>query len=269
VFRAEHPLAWTYHRNTMRWPFNWLEPPEHASPEPPFKEYFDVPVVPLPEPALPEISLQRAIDLRLSCRRFTGAPLALPKLATVLKTAYGVQGVTLSRDMELLERPVPSGGGLYPLEIYLLVLHVEGVEPGVYHYAALHHTLEQIQPGRLPRPALSALFMDQPYITGAAVILVLAAVVERSMWKYADRGYRYILFEAGHVAQNVNLVSCALELGSLNLGGFFDADLASLLRVDLEAEIPLYGVAVGVPADGDRAELREPPGAALQRQAGG
>jgi SagB-type dehydrogenase family enzyme len=202
----------------MRWPFNWLEPPEDTCSEPAFKEYFGVPALPLPEAVLPKISLQGAIAARLSCRRFMGAPLTMLQLATVLKCAYGVQGKTLSGDMELLERPVPSGGGLYPLELYALVQNVEGVEPGIYHYAALHHMLEQVQPVRLSKPAVSRLFMDQPYITGAAVIVVLVAVVERCLWKYGDRGYRYILFEAGHVAQNVNLVSSALELGSLNLG---------------------------------------------------
>jgi SagB-type dehydrogenase family enzyme len=249
----------------MRWPFNWLEPPEDTCSEPAFKEYFGVPALPLPEAVLPKISLQGAIAARLSCRRFMGAPLTMLQLATVLKCAYGVQGKTLSGDMELLERPVPSGGGLYPLELYALVQNVEGVEPGIYHYAALHHMLEQVQPVRLSKPAVSRLFMDQPYITGAAVIVVLVAVVERCLWKYGDRGYRYILFEAGHVAQNVNLVSSALELGSLNLGGFFDADLASLLLVDLETEVPLYGVAVGVQCAGDRSELRQPSSCSCQK----
>jgi SagB-type dehydrogenase family enzyme len=92
----------------------------------------------------------------------------------------------------------------------------------------------------------------------AAVIVVLTTVLERSLWKYGDRGYRYQLLEAGHVAQNLNLVATALGLGSFNIGGFFDSDLANLLGLDIEEEIPLYGIALGTPFTDDRTDLRQP-----------
>ena len=259
MFREDYPTAWAFHRNTSRWPFNMLELPREPGAEPPFKEYLDLPSLPLPRPELPEASLKQALAARLSCRRFSGAAITPQQLSTLLAAAYGIQGRLTLGGLEFLERPVPSGGGLYPLEIYLLIREVADVAPGIYHYAALHHALEQIAAVRLPRPLISELFMGQPYLATAAAIAVLVAVVERSLWKYRDRGYRYLLLEAGHVAQNLNLVAPALGLGSLNLGGFFDADLAGLLRIDLDREIPLYAVALGVPAGTDRAELRLSP----------
>jgi SagB-type dehydrogenase family enzyme len=179
-----------------------------------------------------------------------------------LRAAYGVIGTIYPGDQEMLERPVPSGGGLYPLEVYLLVLQGEDVAAGVYHYAAQAHALEQLGSLALPGAFVGQLFLGQPYLARAAVVVVLTAVVERSLGKYQDRGYRYLLLEAGHVAQNLNLAAAALGLGSLNLGGFFDCDLGSLLGLDLEAEVPLYGIALGVPAGTDRAALREPAGQA-------
>jgi SagB-type dehydrogenase family enzyme len=92
----------------------------------------------------------------------------------------------------------------------------------------------------------------------ASAVVVLTAVVHRSLRKYGDRGYRHLLIEAGHVAQNLNLVAAAMSLGTLSLGGFFDQDLAALLDVSLEVEIPLYAVAVGIPAVRDRVESRMP-----------
>ena len=71
------------------------------------------------------------------------------------------------------------------------------------------------------------------------MIVFYASVLERSLWKYTDRGYRYVLFEAGHVAQNVNLVVESLGLGSLNLGGFLDDQIAALLELDMDEEVPL------------------------------
>ena len=64
--------------------------------------------------------------------------------------------------------------------------------------------------------------MLQPEIGMTATILIfITALFERSTFKYQDRGYRYTLLEAGHVAQNLNLVANALGYGAVNIGGFF------------------------------------------------
>jgi SagB-type dehydrogenase family enzyme len=98
--------------------------------------------------------------------------------------------------------------------------------------------------------------MGQPVACDAGLVMMIAADVPRLVTKYGDRGYRYILFEAGHVAQNLNLTASALGLGSCNLGGFFDQELGGLLALDDETDIALYGVAIGVPESGSRNQLR-------------
>ena len=232
--------------------------PDTPGPEAPFKEYVNSPIFPLPEAAFPRTTLEDALLTRLSCRRFTGAPLEIQQLATVLKASYGIQRKLFVGDLEFLERPVPSAGGLYPLELYVLAHHVLEIDPGVYHYSVPQHALEQIRSLQLPAHFISDLFMGQPYVAEAAVTIMVTAVIERSLWKYGDRGYRYLFLDAGHMAQNLNLVSSAMGLASLNLGGFFDSHVANLLDTDIEREVPLYGVAVGVPSGDDRAELRRP-----------
>src|SRR5262245_9738467 len=92
--------------------------------------------------------------------------------------------------------------------------------------------------------------MGQHYLTDAVAVAVIAADVERTLAKYGDRGYRYVLLEAGHCAQNLNVAAAALGLGTCNAGGFFDQELADLLTIDTDAEVHLYAVAVG----------RAPPG---------
>ena len=134
------------------------------------------------------------------------------------------------------------------------------IATGMYHFNPLHHALEQISDEAPPPGFLGELFMNQPYVPEASCLFVTTSVVDRTMWKYEDRGYRYILFEAGHVAQNLDLTAIALGLGPLNLGGFFDLDLAELLRLDPEVEVPLYVTAVGKPETEDPALVREPHG---------
>lgn len=262
TFRARHPAAWLYHHNTIRWPFNVLEPDDGAPEEPCFKEYPRAPCVALPAPRALVSTLDAAIERRVSCRTFGSAALELDALATVLARAYGVHGVTTAGSREHLERPVPSGGALYPLELYVLARRVRGLAGGVHHYAPLHHALEQATVTEQSDAFVRQVFMDQPYVVDAAAILVLTAVVDRTLQKYGERGYRYVLLEAGHVAQNVCLVAAALDLGALPLGGFFDAWLARTLDVDLEREIVLYAVALGPSSvdAADRAARRDLPG---------
>jgi SagB-type dehydrogenase family enzyme len=144
---------------------------------------------------------------------------------------------------------VPSGGGLYPLELYLIVNQVEQVPQGIYHYAIYPPLLEQVYALEFSKLFISQLFMNQPYVAESSVILVATSFFKRNMHKYGDRGYRYILYEAGHLFQNINLIATALGLGTLNLGGFFDDEVTRLLKINNEEEIPLYSMGIGIPEE--------------------
>jgi len=259
LFRDAQPVAWHFHRNTSRWPFNVLEPEEGNELQLPPKEYPDAPYIALPTPEPCQQSFDRVLRSRFSCRRFLEKPIDQAALARLLHVSIGVLGRAHVGNIEFLERPTSSAGALYPLEAYVLARSVENLEEGVYHYAIVTHGLEQVRLAPLPSSFRSDLFMSQRYVGSASAVIMLTAVVHRSLRKYDDRGYRYLLLEAGHVAQNLNLAATAEGLGNLNLGGFFDSDLSVLLDLDREIEIPLYGVAVGAPAGTDPIALRMPP----------
>ncbi len=258
MFRDDHPTAWSYHEHTTRAPHNMhgLTPPTYETA--PFKETADAETMDLPPPHLPAVPFDELVSARHSCRRFEARPLTLSELSTILYAGYGILAIQ-ELDGEFLERPVPSGGGLYPLELYLLVQRVDGLAEGSWHYVPLGHRLEGMHEHPLPPLFTSEMFLGQSYLSECAAIIVITSVVERSMWKYEDRGYRYILLEAGHVAQNVNLCAGALRIGSLNLGGFFDRDLLGVVHADRDTEIALYGVALGRPDTDERMTARWPP----------
>jgi SagB-type dehydrogenase family enzyme len=75
--------------------------------------------------------------------------------------------------------------------------------------------------------------------------VILAAVFQRTLKKYGPRGYRYVLFEAGHAAQNVCLLATELDLGSICTGGFYDGRLNRYLGLDGTSEAVLYLVGLG------------------------
>lgn len=223
------------------------------------REHPSVPWFALPPGLTPEVGLGQVISRRVSCRDFTDDAVTLPALATLLRSAYGVLGRSVGGGVELVDRPAPSAGGLYPLEVSLLVRAVECLPPGVHHFVPAASGLEQIREDAVPPRLLTYLFMGQPWVARAAVVVVLTAAVSRSLPKYGDRGYRYLLLEAGHVGQNLDLVATALGLGAVNLGGFYDDELAGLLCIDPEREVPLYATAIGVPAADDRMGQRALP----------
>ena len=143
-------------------------------------------------------------------------------------------------------RSVPSAGALYPLELYAATRRVDGVADGLYHYGVRADALEPVRGGDA-FAAIGPLLLGQTYVATANVLLIVAAVFERTQDKYGPRGYRYILLEAGHAMQNVALVAAECGLAALPLGGFEDARLNEYLGLDAPREGAVYMSAVGYP----------------------
>lgn len=211
-------------------------------------------VLALPRPRVLACPLEEAIAGRVSCRRFAPEPVLLADVSTLLSAAYGCRGEVTVGGFAFQARPVPSAGAIYPLGVHVVALSVTGIAPGIYRYLPAPHALEGA-PARLSRDVLSDLFLGQHHATAAGLLAVVTAGLEATLARYGDRGYRYVLLEAGHVAQNLNLAGSALGLAGLDLGGFLDRMLGEALR--LTHEVPLYGVAIGHPGTEDGGAVRE------------
>ncbi len=202
--------------------------------------------------ALPRVEasteLERCISARRSTRRFSGAPLGLEALARLLFFTYG------RTDPRGLFRAVPSGGALYPLELYVLALRVEGLEPGVYHYGVGAGELDVVRPGVGLAELKAVINWQGVDIDNACLALIFGASFLRTTEKYRDRGYRMVLMEAGEAAQNLGLLAASMGLGACLLGGFNDDRLSELLDVDGVDEAPLLPVLLGWPAPPDVAK---------------
>ena len=254
--RAGHPLSWLFHANTARWAHTAEPPPEDSYPRDP-RENPELELVPLPAVEPPAVAFGELLARRCSCRVFRDEAVAVEALGGVLRSAYGVLGSDRAGRLEFAQRPVPSGGGLYPLEASVIVRRLAGLDAGIYHYVAEHHGLERVARVDVPKPLLDHVFMGQAGLTAAPALVVLSGVWERCMFKYGDRAYRYMLFEAGHAMQTLNLAALGYGLGSCNMGGFFDEELGHLLGLDPERETPLYACALGVPGSGTKMGMRD------------
>jgi SagB-type dehydrogenase family enzyme len=177
---------------------------------------------------------------RRSIRRFAGTPLTEQELSQLL---WASQGIT-ARSRGYSFRTAPSAGALYPVETYLVVHSVQGVEPGTYHYAVEQHALEQLRTGDL-RLDIARAALDQPMAAQGSVVFVWTGVFGRSKWKYRQRAYRYVYLDAGHIAQNLALAAVALGLGSCQIAALYDEEANALLEVDGTDESTLYMTVVG------------------------
>lgn len=223
---------------------------EQSGPQAPFvqksKTYRDAERVALPDTSGGVVDTLAA--RRHSVRAFKDAPLTFADLAAVLRAGYRAIDPDRSEGgQKFLRRPVPSAGGLFPLEVYLLVRNVEGLAPGLYHYDALGDGLELLSDAPWEDAAKQA-FYTWEFIKHAPVVFCLGAVFERSQSKYGPRGYRYVLLEAGHTAQNLCLAATEMNLGSLCLGGYSDSALNRMLSLCGEEEAIVYTIAIGAAA---------------------
>ena len=187
----------------------------------------------LPEPVWPRAELGQALVTRRSRAPAPDSRLSLVELATLTCALNGC----LSHG----RRTIPSGGALYPLELYVFANRVDGVPASVHHFDPFGRCLE-----RLPADAacLAAALVD-PALARAPLVMAIAGVFWRCRFKYGQRGYRFTLVEAGHAMQNALLTSAALGLTALPIGGYYDSVVDGILGLNGVDESTVYLLAVG------------------------
>jgi SagB-type dehydrogenase family enzyme len=87
--------------------------------------------------------------------------------------------------------------------------------------------------------------MFQEMISNAAVNFILTAVPYRTVWRYGQRGYRYLYLDAGHIGQNIHLAAEAIDAGACMIGAFLDEAMNEALGLDGIEEFVIYISSVG------------------------
>ncbi len=183
-----------------------------------------------------EMSVEESIRKRRSVRKFSRDSLTLDDISQL---SWAAQGITSKRGF----RSAPSAGGLYPLELYVVAGHIDGLSPGVYRYYQTMHELVLVASGDR-RKQLAKAALDQRWVRDAPAVLVISGVYERTMRKYGQRGRRYAHMEAGHAAQNIYLQATARGLGTVMVGAFEGREVQEALELPVDHE-PLGLMPIG------------------------
>ncbi|MFD3002857.1 SagB/ThcOx family dehydrogenase [Pontibacter toksunensis] len=182
---------------------------------------------------------------RRSARVFSGEPISISDLSALLFYSAGVTKKEIdSYGIEWGLRCAPSGGALYPVDVFCISINVGDAEKGLYAYDPKEHCLKFLKQGLFTNQIADATYLTET-VKGAAVCILMAINFPRTKFKYGERSYRFALLEAGHIAQNMLLVATSLGIGALPLGGYVDDQINALVGVDGYEQAVVYGILIG------------------------
>jgi SagB-type dehydrogenase family enzyme len=191
---------------------------------------------------------------RRSQRSYTGDAMDCEDFAAILRSAAAVTaevnatGPGGSR-AKLRFRAAASGGGLYPVDLGLVVLNVESIPTGLYRYDPVRDTLWETGGAEDVQSLLNCFSVPEESvsISRANVIFLLLGTPWRAMRKYGSRGLRLLLLEAGAIGQNLHLASVAAGYGSVDCASIYEDEANQILEADGLFETLLHTIIVGVP----------------------
>lgn len=207
---------------------------------------------------LPDCSFAAAQSLPMLLQGGLAAPgrPSLQRLANILGLAAGITQTRVHADGLAHFRSWPSAGALYPCELYVALGETwqggdgsgcpeAGLEPGLWHHQPETHSLSLLRHGDALGVAALAAGLPAPVPgSGARLcgVVCITGIFHRSAWKYGERAYRYLLLDAGHLAENL-LQALALEgFGAMWAVDFKDDAMNALLGLDTEREVCLLAI---------------------------
>jgi SagB-type dehydrogenase family enzyme len=206
----------------------------------PFKLYPDLEPLPLPR-QLPESGVP-ATQVLSGQVSVSASALDLAGLARLLFFAAGVTRILHG----VLFRAAPSAGALYPTELYAVCGPLAELPAGVYHFEPAEFALRRLRDGDFR--ARLAVAAAEPAIARLPLCLVLTGIPWRTTWKYRERGYRHLFWDAGAIVANLLAVAAAAGWDARVLVGFVDGEVSGLLGIGAPEEYPLALVTVAAPA---------------------
>ncbi len=205
-------------------------------------------IIRLTKPSLTgTLSFEEALAERRSVRLFASKPLDSEQIGQL---AWAGQGIT---EPQRGLRTAPSAGETYPIDLYF------ATPEGLFVYRPAEHSMEQTSDQDI-RGRLAAAASMQESVAMAGCDIIVAGAVRKLTSQFRTKARTYMLLEAGHIAQNIQLQAVCLNLGSVTIGGFNTKEVGRICRLSRGME-PLYIICVGYPIEQAAAE-------ALQGQEG-
>ena len=199
------------------------------------------------------LTFEEALSKRRSVRLFANKPLESEDIGQL---AWAGQGIT---ETQRGLRTAPSAGETYPIDLYF------ATQEGLFVYRPAEHSLEQTSDQDIRGGLAAAASMESVATAGCNIIV--AGSLRKLTSQFRNKAKTYMLLEAGHIAQNIQLQAVCLDLGSVTIGGFNSKDVSRTCRLTRGLE-PLYIICVGYPIEQAAEEaLKDQEGTGAKRAA--
>lgn len=165
---------------------------------------------------------------RKSHRKFDPQGLSFEELSDFLHLSYCVTQEHPHKKNPP-SRNIASPGALYPIDVYFVNQGVQGLKKGVYYYNLTEKCLQLVSDHRteeendalIKRAFLIDYQTDIDFNTASGYV-VLGATLNRSCFKYQDKGIRFALIDTGAIMHAMYLASAALDINCCGCGGYID-----------------------------------------------
>lgn len=177
--------------------------------------------------------------------------LSFENFSELTQSVFGIIGEhKIKSKYTILKKNHPSGGALHSIEAYFLIINVEKLKPGVYHYQGKKNQLKPIKTFEREQAKDYALQIgcNQKYVADSSALVILTSRFYRSFFKYIrhPKMINYIHREAAHISQNFYLVCTDLGLGAFTTS-MNDVDADEILEIDGFSEGSLVLLGCGHP----------------------
>lgn len=192
--------------------------------------------------ALTPLPTAHPLHRNSSCERFE-------KRSLHFNTVQALLAPLLVKSTSTYRRGYPSGGALYPIEVFCINLNktIEQwpIESDALHLLASSRTLEAHSPSINVTQLIDAITPQNVDIGSPALALVYFIYLPKALFKYRYRGYRLSLMEAGSMYMITDLRCKELHLESRPWSGYTDHQITKSLNLNpvlfLPACIQLIG----------------------------
>lgn len=187
-------------------------------------------------------ALREIFSKRKSSTDFSGKKIPLTVILDIISASAG------NKENNLFKRFHPSGGGLYPVEVYYLdfnMLNNEEVCFDIYHFSPIDHTLSLFKTIKRNYGLSKLIGSSYSFMDKSSGYLIFTLTPRRTFPKYGWLGLRLGLIEVGTIIQNIYLVCSTLHLKCCAIGGFNAQKADELLDIDGLNEMTVMTMLIG------------------------
>ncbi len=187
-----------------------------------------------------------AVLSRRSRRNFVVHPMALAQwtglFTRIFSNLFENSGTLEGQGREPKPRD-PAARAQNFLTLGIICQNLEGLADGFHVFSRDFSRLDLMKRGSLA-PDLARVCLDQQWIGHANMNFLFMANLNALETGFGPRGYRYLMFNAGRIAQRIYLAAQDQGLGCCGIGALYDGEAKALLDLNEESAL-VYGVAAG------------------------